>query len=654
MSSNIDFVRAQITALVHSIQDMNILRKYYQIRESSNLYEWLELDSMIQSQQKPQNEKNIQNFLENNIPFFKHNPQIFADLSNPEKNTKLVAGRVQSGKTAVICGLASYLVCELKMPTVVVVRNYTADYLQLSRKFSRQGPFGKLNMLVHYAKEARMQQLFLQEHPALIICLEHQTQLQKVIDAYLLNRVNFCLIADEADSIAFKSKVDKQRIVLFNTLRQHASQFIAVTATAFDMLYLDSTLDNQSIYHVPQPENYKGIEHSGFTLKELHKHFDFKMESETPVIWKLSPDMERFYIEISQTPVFQYEREDEKENLIHPVICLQKTETEIKKQLQCMSALIRHPVFGKEFVVIAYNGEGVYAYSPKGLDREIPDFEGEMCWGEDPSSPYLEHCPVRHFKSLGIGDILQYFKNYSIRENITHIVIIAGQMVGRGLNIVSNDYQWHLTHQILKVSDTATCTDITQSCRVFGVYSDNIPTTLYCLQKDAMNLKQSHELQKRIFEGADLLKVTENMPELCKQIKVFVGHIPRRRTTKKCAEPDWNRVAREQEQYGEVENKEEKDYAGEYYCVLPNNLAPRETEIYKYAIDYLQDKPGQWIERSKIVEHAVRNGENQFVVQGRFTDMCSKQSKSFKTNLETTSGLLIKKVQNRWHIRLNS
>jgi RecG-like helicase len=119
MSSNIDFVRAQITALVQSVQDMNILRKYYHIRESSNLYEWLELDSMIQSVKAQQNEKNIQNFLEN-IPFFKHNPQIFADLSNPEKNTKLVAGRVQSGKTAVICGLASYLVCELKMPTVVV------------------------------------------------------------------------------------------------------------------------------------------------------------------------------------------------------------------------------------------------------------------------------------------------------------------------------------------------------------------------------------------------------------------------------------------------------------------------------------------------------------------------------------------------------
>jgi hypothetical protein len=171
-----------------------------------------------------------------------------------------------------------------------------------------------------------------------------------------------------------------------------------------------------------------------------------------------------------------------------------------------------------------------------------------------------------------------------------------------------------------------------------------------------MSLKQSHELQKRIFEGADLLLATETMPELCKQIKIFVGHIPRRRTTKKCAEPEWNQVAREQEQYRDiVENKEEnKVVEGEYYCVLPDKLAPREKVIYKCTIDYLQDKTGQWIERSKVVEHAVREGENQFVVQGRFTDMCLKQNKSFKTNLETTSGLLIKKVQNRWYIRLNS
>jgi hypothetical protein len=43
----------------------------------------------------------------------------------------------------------------------------------------------------------------------------------------------------------------------------------------------------------------------------------------------------------------------------------------------------------------------------------------------------------------------------------------------------------------------------------------------------------------------------------CEQIKMFVGNIPRRRTTKKCAEPVWNKVAKEREQYGEVEEVKE-------------------------------------------------------------------------------------------------
>jgi hypothetical protein len=657
MSSNIEFVRSQVSSLIQSIQDMNILRKFYQIRDSNDLYQWLELDSLIQSQQNKN--ENIKNFLENNIPFFKHNPQIFEDLSNPEKNTKLVAGHVQSGKTAVICGLASYLVGVLRIPTIVVVRNYTADYQQLSRKFSSRGRFGPLDILVHYAKDVKREHIFSANYPALTICLEHQTQLKKVVDAYETRATPFCVIADEADSICYKVKLDKERITLFQTLREYSSQFIAVTATAFDMLYIESKLFNTNIYHVPVPEKYKGIEHESFSLKELNKKFDFKLShTQNPMIWTLSPDMEQFYAQILNTPMFRIslEQEDEKEliQFQHPVICLQKTETEIKKQLQCMAALIRHPIFGKEFVVIAYNGEGVYAYSPKGLDRDIPDFEGELCRGEQPLNSFISDCPVMHYKSLGIGDILQYFKRHSLRDQTTHIVIIAGQMVGRGLNIVSNDYQWHLTHQILKVSDTATCADITQSCRVFGVYSDEIPTTLYCLQKDAMSLKQSYELQKRIFQGAELSEATENILELCKQIKMFVGHVPRRRTTKKCPEPEWNLVAKEREQYGEVDEKEEKESVGEYHRVLPERLAPREAEMYKYALDYLQDKTGQWIERSKVVEHAVRGGEVDNTVRGFFNSMCSSEKKKhIKTTLETQSGLLFKKSGDRWFMRLN-
>jgi hypothetical protein len=148
-------------------------------------------------------------------------------------------------------------------------------------------------------------------------------------------------------------------------------------------------------------------------------------------------------------------------------------------------------------------------------------------------------------------------------------------MVNRGLNICSNDYKWHLTHQILKLSDTATCADNNQiSGRLFGIYRDTVPLRLFVLKKDALSLKQSHYLQKRIFEGACLHELADRMPNLCQQIKVFVGLIPKRKTTKKCREPHWNKVANERDQYGDVE-EEKKMEDGEGWLVY------RSSEIHK-------------------------------------------------------------------------
>lgn len=72
-----------------------------------------------------------------------------------------------------------------------------------------------------------------------------------------------------------------------------------------------------------------------------------------------------------------------------------------------MSALIRHPRFGKEFVVIVYNGEGIYAYSSNGFETRIQDADGNFCSGVPASSAYIPDCSVLHYKSLEIGDMLQ-------------------------------------------------------------------------------------------------------------------------------------------------------------------------------------------------------------------------------------------------------
>jgi len=149
-----------------------------------------------------------------------------------------------------------------------------------------------------------------------------------------------------------------------------------------------------------------------------------------------------------------------------------------------------------------------------------------------------------------------------------------------------------------------------------------------------------------------LHELAERMPNLCQQIKVFVGLIPKRKTTKKCREPHWNKVSREEEQYGEVE-EEKKIEEGEFYCVLPERLAERETEVYRLALDYLQDKRNIWVPRSELVNYMVSLGKPENAVRGHMTNFCIVTNKNIKTNNEAKTGILFKKIRDRWLVRLN-
>lgn len=598
----------------------------------------------------------IQNQLKNTIPFFIENQTIFEDLEDPEKSTKLVGGLVQSGKSNVICGLAVYLNLVFKLDIIIIVRDIIADSKQLYRKFIRDfNKYSEKPLRVRCVKEIKYEQdIFIDNVPSIIICIEHQKHLEKIRKNCL--RREYVLIADEADAVCYKDPSQKNPIrnPIFNTIKEHSSQFIGITATAYDMLYLENELYSDSIYHVPVHPNYKGIDHPDFKIVELNSSFDFLMRDTTdPLVWKFSKDMQRFYTRLCDQPVF--EEKTEEGVLTHPVFCLQTTETDKHKQFQYLSAFARHPLFKTKITAIVYNSEGVFCYSPDGIDRHIivqnsENKEEEIYKSIKPTSPFLNCDGVVQFKKLGLGEILQYFKDR--RDPPTHIVVIAGLMVGRGLNVVSSDFKWHITHQILRNSDGATCADIVQKLRLLGIYLDSLPIRLYCLQRDAITIKQSSKLQKRIFEGANLHEELETMPDLCEEIKIYVGNIPQRRTTKKCKEPQWNKVANEKEQYEEVDETYEEN--GEYCCIIPQRLAPRETEIYRYAIDYLQDKTGQWIERSKIVDHAVRYGEVDNTVRGFFNSMCSPDKKKhFKTNSESQNGLLFKKSGDRWFMKLN-
>lgn len=603
--SAIKNVQTRVQQLISSVSELELIREWYKLQSSEDLAAWVDFLMRIEtnSNESTDLKTQVQTTLKENIPFFEKNPGIFKDLDIDESDsesksesdfsspkTKLIAGHVQSGKSAVICGLAVYMVKVLKKPVVIVVRNYTADYKQLASKFDRNGSFEEFDVLVHYAKDVNSNQIFHPNYPAITICLEHQTQLRKLIESHRNRPEAFCLIADEADAICYKQYDDRERIAQFTELWSRAQQFIAITATAFDMLYMESRLDNQSIYQLPVPEFYKGIQHPDFSFGVLPQKFDFNLSNISPSVAKLSDDMEAFYLDLLDTPTFELD------DGYHPVICLQKTESVIRKQVQSLAALARHPVFGEEFIVMTYNGDGVYLYAPFDIGRTIAETHGA-----DIKLVYLSDIRnVFHYKDLGIHHILQHLKDLNQPDRIKHIVIIGGQMVSRGLNIVSTDYQWHLTHQIYKTSAQSTCAEDIQGCRIFGVYRDNIPTRLYCLQKDINNITQAQHLQERIYEGASFHQLTESLPQLCEKIKVFKGLIPRKRTTKKCMEPQWKKVQSERAQYEEVQERESKEEDGSGWLVYQTSEIQKKAyqDIEKVLLD--QGWINMWIKRSDI------------------------------------------------------
>lgn len=602
----------------------------------------------------------VQDKLSQKIPFFAENPEIFQDACNG--NAVLISGLVQSGKTSVIIGMSIYNVLVLKRPTVIIIRNYTADYYQLKEAF-RSSRFAEFNVPVVYAGDCNPIQMFNSRNPAVTICLENEAPMRKIVESFdMLGNPEFCLIADEADAICYKKFQVKRRISLFHQIKDRAFSFYGVTATAFDMMFMETKLDSKSIYKLPVPVNYKGVNHPDFSVVELPKNFVFRPKTiKNNSEYKLPEDMEEFY-----EGLLNEELDDEK-NPEHPIICLQKTGTKKEDQLKNLQALIHHPLFGKAFVIIVYNGDGVYLYVPKQMEEAL-----SVCLLGQPNlglgKEYIENTfphitkedRVLFYERDSIGNALQLLKDINCGKSvISHILIIAGQIVGRGLNMSSKDYEWHLTHQILQVSNTATCSDITQSCRLFGIYNDCIKTKLYCLQKDSLALKQCHELQDRLIEGADLHDETIPMMQLCKQVRVFVKKIPKRITNKLRPVPVFNTVATEEEQYSEpkeqfvrnVRRRTERG-EGEFYLVQVERLAPRELEIYNAVIDYMIDHKNEWFARARLVDAIMKPGMEMHCIRAHLKDFCLND-KNMKTDDEHSIGLLFKKNGNRWNVRYN-
>ena len=106
---------------------------------------------------KEYDEKEVDEFLYGVSDMFKQFPGLTE--FNQNQLVKMIQGKVQSGKSGVIAGIAIRNALVDKISTHIIVRNLTSDYEQLARKFREGGQFAHFGIPVIYCKNPDRQQL---------------------------------------------------------------------------------------------------------------------------------------------------------------------------------------------------------------------------------------------------------------------------------------------------------------------------------------------------------------------------------------------------------------------------------------------------------------------------------------------------------------
>ena len=600
----------------------------------------------------------VEPWLRDRYPFFTEYPDIFSDLRNALQGDRyfLIQGSVQGGKTPVISGLSLFLIKELDISVVTVVRNLRQDQEQLQDKFQRiEEPFYPFGISVASSRTCTFHP---NAAPGLTIALENASQLRRLVENYSesVRPSKFALIIDEADAIAYK-KGNPGVIYWLRQLMSRSCLNIFVTATAVDILYLETELTNRRLYTIPKDPNYKGIGHSDFNLIPVNMDMQYRVGQ------AVSPELLEWYERLSHEQPFEGAvKEHGMEDSAHPIICLQKTETNTLKQRDILCSLASDPRFRDRFVILVYNGKGVEAYFHELLPERIPG-RPRLPSGVLQTDTRCE-VSTRWYKKASIRDVLGMLRLCRQQYPVTHIVIIAGYTVARGLNIVSSDYKWHLTHEIMYHAPNATVNELIQSCRLMGIYQDSIPLKLYCNPIDTKAIEKAYYLQKRLIEGATYHEDVLSVAELVPIIRVFTNYIPEKRhTTKKCPEPVWNTVPSKAAQYSmEVEEKDEEkdvvhDGSSRIFRVLPERLREVSRAYYDKIVDYLMNtqRTRKWLLKAEVLNALIDNSEIRHVVSSSIWNWTSSQSDSFEyAETEFETGLLIRHQESgSWVIRLN-
>jgi hypothetical protein len=111
-----------------------------------------------------------------------------------------------------------------------------------------------------------------------------------------------------------------------------------------------------------------------------------------------------------------------------------------------------------------------------------------------------------------VRSCLQWFKHKGA-ERFPRIMVLAGDIAGRGISFTSLDHEWHLTEQFFLPSKRCDEPELIQKIRLCGRYRDDLPLILYTTDEVWSDIKKA---DARLEEVMDRIISVKNVTETTK------------------------------------------------------------------------------------------------------------------------------------------
>lgn len=423
------------------------------------------------------------------------------ERDNDDYKYILAIGDVQSGKTLFSICVMAYTVL-LKIPCVYVVKGEKAQYRQFANhlnhfnknftEYMKRNGFNVGDIPCMYIGDSTQfnEEQFVDTMsgitPGIVIALCNSTQIQRIVktlNEYESDDWEFSVVADEADELCYHKKETAVRTV-FEELRQKCKRIYGITATGYEQLLCETELLRDSVIVLTPRQGYKGPMQLTFKILP-HKAISYGPKDDMETILEKDPNLSFYCDELSQQEPFNISATNRK----HPIIALHKTTRYTAQHEQILNYLRKH--YPNKFAVLIFNGDGVrlFHHSLKGEKITI----GSRNFSEDPKMR-----GTHILSDVTIQSAIQYLKDSGGAERFPRIVIISGDLADRGINFVSEDFKWHLTHEYLLMSNRKwnLVPDLVQALRLCGVYQDEIPLSLYTTERIKDNIINGYHFQK--------------------------------------------------------------------------------------------------------------------------------------------------------------